>query len=202
MFPGRCTQKGTHSMKKVSTGTNVPVCPMPITLIGTMVQGRANFMTVAWIARMNMDPPLIAMGVNRRSATRDAALATGTFSVNFPRAEMMEKADYCGMVSGKNTDKSGLFDLFYGELTPSPLIRECPLSFECRVTESRDYATHTMIVGEIVATHLDEDCMSGNTPDPEKIHPLMLTMPDNRYWTLGESPGRAWNAGRSLIASE
>lgn len=187
-------------MEKVSLGTNVPVCPMPIVLVGTTVEGRANFMTVAWIARMNMEPPLIAMGVNRRSATRDAVLATHAFSVNFPPSALMEKADYCGLVSGKNTDKSGLFEVFYGSLNEAPLIRECRLAFECRVVESRDFATHTMIVGEIVATHLDADCLTDGKPDPEKIDPLLLTMPDNRYWTLGKSPGRAWNAGKALVA--
>lgn len=189
-------------MEKVSIGTNVPVCPMPITLVGTMVRGRANFMTVAWIARMNMDPPLIALGLNRRSATRDAALATGAFSVNFPSAPMIDKTDYCGLVSGRNTDKSGLFDVWYGSLPDAPLIHECPLAFECRVTESHDFATHTMIVGEIVATHLDADCLTDTKPDPKKINPLLLTMPDNRYWTLGESPGRAWNAGRALVKKD
>jgi len=185
-------------MEKVSIGTNIPVCPMPITLVGTMVQGRANFMTVAWIARMNMEPPLIAMGLNRRSATREAALKTKSFSVNFPPVSLMEKADYCGLVSGKDTDKSVLFDVFYGTLADAPLIRECPLSFECRVVESHDFSTHTMIVGEIVATHLDADCLTDKKPDPKKINPLMLTMPDNRYWVLGESPGRAWNAGKNV----
>lgn len=187
-------------MEKVSIGTNVPVCPMPITLVGTLVQGRANFMTVAWIARVNMEPPLIAMALNRRSATRDAALAGGAFSVNFPDAAMMEKADYCGLVSGKTTDKSGLFEVFFGTRRDAPLIRECPLAFECRVAGSHDYATHTLVVGEIIATHLDADCFTDEKPDPKKINPLMLTMPDNRYWTLGESPGRAWNAGKDLVA--
>lgn len=189
-------------MEKVSMGTNVPVCPMPITLVGAMVQGRENFMTVAWIARMNMEPPLIAMGLNKRSVTREAVLDGGAFSVNFPPATLVEKADYCGLVSGKDTDKSRLFDVFYGTLVNAPLIRECRLSFECRVVESHDFSTHTMIVGEIVATHLDADCFTDGKPDPKKINPLMLTMPDNRYWTLGESPGSAWNAGKALIAKD
>jgi hypothetical protein len=32
----------------------------------------------------------------------------------------------------------------------------------------------------------------------KKIDPLLLTMPDNRYWTLGEYAGDAWNAGKQL----
>ena len=30
------------------------------------------------------------------------------------------------------------------------------------------------------------------------IDPLLLSMPDNRYWTLGEHAGDAWSIGKSL----
>jgi flavin reductase (DIM6/NTAB) family NADH-FMN oxidoreductase RutF len=189
-------------MEKVSIGTNVPVCPMPITLVGTMVKSRPNFMTVAWIARVNMDPPLISMALNGRSATREAVLANKVFSVNFPTADMIEKTDYCGIVSAKKTDKSGLFEVFCGTLPDAPMIRECRLSLECRLVETHDFATHTCFTGEIVATHLDRDCLSEGKPDPKKINPLLLTMPDNRYWTLGEPVGHAWSAGKTLMARE
>ncbi len=186
-------------MEKVSIGTNATICPMPVTLIGTMVNNRPNFMTVAFISRVNMDPPLISMALNKRSATREAVLASGVFSVNFPSAAMVEKADYCGMVSGHHVDKSPLFGIFYGSIPGAPLIRECPLSFECRVVESHEFKTHTGVIGEIVGTHLDENCLTDNKPDPKKINPLLLTMPDNMYWTIGDPVGKAWNAGRALM---
>jgi flavin reductase (DIM6/NTAB) family NADH-FMN oxidoreductase RutF len=186
-------------MDKVSIGTNATICPMPITLIGSMVNNRPNFMTVAFISRVNMDPPLISMALNRRSATREAVLENRSFSVNFPTAEMAEKADYCGIVSAKNTDKSGLFEVFYGLFPTAPMIRECPLSFECRVVETHDFKTHTCFIGEIVATHLDSTCLTDGKPDPAKINPIVLTMPDNHYWILGKPVGIAWNCGKSLM---
>lgn len=186
-------------MEKVSIGTNATICPMPVTLIGSMVNDHPNFMTVAFISRVNMDPPLISMGLNKKSATREAILTTKTFSINFPTAAMVEKADYCGLVSGKDVNKSILFEVFYGTLADAPMIRECPLSFECKVTESHEFTTHTGIIGEIVATHLDADCFTENKPDPKKINPILLTMPDNQYWTIGTPIGRAWTAGRVLL---
>jgi len=187
-------------MEKVSIGTNATICPMPITLIGSIVNNLPNFMTVAFISRVNMAPPLISMALNKGSATRGAVLETRTFSVNFPTADMVEKADYCGIVSAKKIDKSGLFEVFYGSLPKAPMIRECPLSFECNVVETHDFKTHTCFIGEIVATHLDKSCLTDGKPDPEKINPLVLTMPDNRYWTLGKPVGSAWSAGKALIA--
>ena len=35
-------------------------------------------------------------------------------------------------------------------------------------------------------------------PDVEKVHPFCLTMPDNRYWSIGTSVGRAWHDGLPL----
>lgn len=189
-------------IEKVSIGTNATICPMPVTLIGSMVQGRPNFMTVAFISRINMQPPLICMGLNKRSATREAVLANKTFSINFPPAEMVEKADYCGLVSGKDVDKSGLFEVFYGSLPDVPMIRECSLSFECKVTETHEFTSHTCIFGEIIATHLNADCFTDDKPDPKKINPILLTMPDNEYWTIGNPVGKAWTAGRVLMKKE
>ena len=185
-------------MTKQSIGTNATICPMPVTLIGSKAGGRPNFMTVAFIARVNMDPPLISMGLNKRSATREAVLENGVFSVNFPSSAMVAQADYCGLVSGRDTDKSQVFSVWYGTLPDAPMITECPLSFECRVIETHDFQTHTCFIGEIVATHLDSSCITDGKPDPKKIDPVMLTMPDNQYWNIGSPIGKAWSAGRDL----
>ncbi len=189
-------------MTKQSIGTNATICPMPITLIGSMVNGKPNFMTVAFISRVNMDPPLLSMGLNMRSATREAILKTGTFSVNFPSSALVVQADFCGIVSGNTTDKSELFKVFYGETPDAPMIEECPLSFECRVVETHDFKTHTCFIGEIIATHLDSTCMTDGKPDPTKIDPIILTMPDNHYWKIGDPVGNAWSEGKCLISRQ
>ena len=185
-------------MEKVTIGTNPTICPMPVTLSGSVVCGRPNFMTVAFISRVCMDPPLLSMGLNKRSATREAILENQTFSVNFPSAAMMKETDYCGIVSAKNTEKSMLFPVFYGSLPTAPMIRSSPLSFECKLVETHDFRSHTCIIGEIVASHLDKSCLTEGKPDPKKINPLFLTMPDNHYWTLGECAGIAWSVGKEL----
>ncbi|MDD1724099.1 MAG: flavin reductase family protein [Methanospirillum sp.] len=185
-------------MEKQSIGTNATICPMPVTLVGSMVNDRSNFMTVAFISRVNMNPPLISMGLNKQSATREAVFKHRTFSVNFPSAGMVAETDYCGIASGKTTDKSGLFKVFYGKSPYAPMISECPLSFECTVVETHEFATHTCFIGEIVATYLDSSCVTNGKPDPAKIDPLLLTMPDNQYWRIGKPVAQAWNAGKKV----
>lgn len=82
------------------------------------------------------------------------------------------------------------------------MIRECPLSVECRLASSMKNATNTFYIGEIVASYCDEKCLTGCKPDIKKMNPLLLTMPDNRYWTVGEYAGDAWSAGKNLKQKE
>jgi len=122
-----------------------------------------------------------------------------TFSINFPSAEMMEKTDYCGLVSGKDTDKAALFDVYYGELKTAPMINECPLSLECRLVTTVTNPTNNFYIGEIIASYTEEKYLTDDKPDIKKINPLLLTMPDNCYWTIGECAGNAWSCGKKLI---
>jgi len=175
--------------------------PMPVVLVGTQVQGRANFMAVGWCTRVNGNPPMIACGINNNHATPEGIAATGTFSVNIPSSALMEKTDYCGMVSGRTTDKSRVFDVFYGTLKTAPMIRECPVTLECRLVQAVLLPTHTLFIGEIAGAYADNSVIKDGKPDVPAIDPLLLTMPDNRYWRLGRHAGDAWSAGKSLKSS-
>jgi len=185
-------------MSKLNLGANAYIYPMPVTLVGAMVEGRANFMAVGWVMRVNRQPPLLAVALNKAHYTPEGIRAQRTFSVNFPGADLMEKADYCGLVSGHKVDKSGLFRVFFGELKTAPLIEECPLGLECRVFDVVELPANDLFIGEIVAAYADEDCLTDGRPDILKINPLVLTMPDNNYWTVGAHAGRAWSAGKKL----
>jgi flavin reductase (DIM6/NTAB) family NADH-FMN oxidoreductase RutF len=185
-------------MGKVNLGANAYIYPMPVTLVGAMVEGRANFMAVGWVMRVNRQPPLLAVALNKAHYTPKGIRAQRSFSVNFPGANLMEKADYCGLVSGHKVDKSGLFRVFFGELETAPLIEECPLGLECRVYEVVELPANDLFIGEIVAAYADEDCLTDGRPDILKINPLVLTMPDNNYWTVGTHAGQAWSAGKKL----
>jgi flavin reductase (DIM6/NTAB) family NADH-FMN oxidoreductase RutF len=57
--------------------------------------------------------------------------------------------------------------------------------------------TNNFYIGEIVSSYIDEQCLTDGKPDIKKLNPLLLTMPDNRYWTVGEYVGDAWNIGKT-----
>ena len=188
-------------MDKEQIGQNFFI-PMPVVLVGTQVSGKTNFMTVGWCSRANASPPMIVCGIGNHHHTTKGIAETKTFSVNIPSSNLIEKTDYCGIVSGEKTDKSRVFDVFYGSLKTAPMIRECPVSLECRLVQAVLLPTNTLFIGEIAGAYADGRMIKGGKPDFPKIDPLFLTMPDNRYWTLGKNVGDAWCAGKNLMRSQ
>src|SRR5665811_456265 len=89
--------------------------------------------------------------------------------------------------------------VFYGSLKTAPMIKECPVNLECRLIQTVPLPTNALFIGEIVGAYADGRVLKDGKPDFVKIDPLFLTMPDNRYWTLGKYAGDAWSAGKNLI---
>jgi flavin reductase (DIM6/NTAB) family NADH-FMN oxidoreductase RutF len=167
-------------------------------LVGTQIEGRANFMAVAWVTRVNGNPPMMAVTLNQRHYTPTGIRECQTFSINIPSVELMARTDYCGLVSGRETDKSDLFELFYGDLGTAPMIKECPLNIECKLVDVISLPSHYLFIGKVEAVFADKQCLTGGKPDLEKIKPFVLTMPDNNYWAIGQQIGKAWSIGREF----
>lgn len=184
-------------MEKQQIGSNFFI-PMPVVLMGTQVKGKDNFMAVGWCARVNGNPPMIACGIAKNHYTPQGVAENKSFSLNIPSADLLDKTDYCGIVSGANTDKSKIFSVFHGSLKTAPMIRECPVTLECRLVQDVSLPTHHLFIGEIVGVYADSRVIRDGKPDFPGIDPLFLTIPDNRYWTLGKHAGDAWSAGKKL----
>ena len=171
--------------------------PMPMVLVGAVVEDRANFMAVGWVARVNFRPPLFAVALGPHY-TNKGIEEHGQFSINIPNVPLMRQTDYCGLVSGSKRDKSDIFSIFYGELDKAPLIGECPVGMACALVETVQLPSNTLYIGEPREVFTEEKCMTDGVLDVKKINPFTLTMPDNGYWSVGENIGKAWNVGKGL----
>jgi flavin reductase (DIM6/NTAB) family NADH-FMN oxidoreductase RutF len=129
-------------MKKIIEQKNLFCFPWTQTILGSHLNGKINFMALDWLTRVNFKPAMIGICVNKGNASHGAIKTTGEYSINLPSTEMVEITDYTGLVSGKRVDKSGLFEVFYGKLKAAPMIASCPLSMECKVTQTVDLPTN------------------------------------------------------------
>jgi flavin reductase (DIM6/NTAB) family NADH-FMN oxidoreductase RutF len=169
---------------------------MPTTLIGAIVKGRPNFTTIAHVGIM--DHKSISLSMAKIHYTNNGIKEHGTFSVNIPSADMVEKTDYCGLVSGKQTDKSSLFRTFYGELKTAPMVEECPINMECKLVKIVDFPKHDVFIGEIKATYCENTLLKDGSVEINRVDPLLFVMNDRSYWRLGEKFAAAWQIGKQL----
>jgi len=183
-------------MEKIKFGPQTLLYPMPAALVGANVNDKPNFMTAAWCGIAAYKPPAISVALHKERYTLKGIRENGTFSVNVSSSDMVKKTDFCGVYSGKKTDKSQIFKTFYGELKTAPLIQGCPVNLECKAIHYLDLGSHTLVVGEIIETYISEDCLTDGKADPVKIDPLIYTPGTIKYHRLGEAIAPAFKIGK------
>ncbi len=181
---------------KTEIGAKNCLYPMPTTLVGALVNGKPNYVTIAHVGIT--EPQSVSLGINKLHYTNAGIKANGAFSINIPTEKMVKKTDYCGLVSGNATDKSSLFKTFYGKLKTAPMIEECPINMECKLTQIIDFQTHEVFIGKVTATYCDEAVLTEGTVDFSKVHPILFVMNDRSYWKLGDKIAKAWSVGKDF----
>jgi flavin reductase (DIM6/NTAB) family NADH-FMN oxidoreductase RutF len=189
----------TVAMDKIDLGPQGFIYPMPMTLVGADIEGGPTFLAAAWVNRCQPNPPRLTAALGKVHATNIGIREHGEFSVCIPSVDQVGVTDWCGIVSAKRgMDKAAPFTVFRGSLEHAPMIAECPLCLECRVHETLDLGSHELFVADIIGTWTEERFLSPDgKPDIAELRPFTLTMPDNRYWAIGEHIADAWSAGRA-----
>lgn len=188
-------------MTKILMGPQTLIYPTPATLVGANVNGKPNFMAVAWCGVANSVPPMVTIAIQPHRHTLIGIRQHMTFSVNIPSTDLVKETDYCGIVSGAKVDKVEVcqFKVFYGKLDNAPLIEQCPVNLECTVTHLLKLGSHDLIIGRVEETHVSESCLTDGKPDATKIDPLIFTIaPSRQYHALGEVVAKAFSIGNEL----
>jgi flavin reductase (DIM6/NTAB) family NADH-FMN oxidoreductase RutF len=190
-------------MAKISIQPRTFLYPMPAVLVGAEVNGKPTYVTIAYCGIVQRIPPMISVASNKAHYTNIGIRENRTFSVNIASEEMVKVTDFVGIYSGKTTDKSRLFENFYGTLKTAPMIQECPLNLECRLVQMVDLnGGNEVFIGEIVGVYAEEKYLTNGAPDVNKIRPIIFSMPDNHYWKFGDCLGPAWNIGKTFQPKE
>jgi flavin reductase (DIM6/NTAB) family NADH-FMN oxidoreductase RutF len=168
--------------------------PLPVCLISC--QGKEptpNIITVAAIGLCCFDPPIIGMAIRGSRHSHHLIEESGEFVVNVPNQDLVRKVDLCGSLSGREGDKfsaAGLTPL-PGEIVRAPLIKECPINIECKIKQILALGSHDFFLGEVVATHVDEQYLDhAGKWRGEALQPLAYHLLSREYWSLGERLGK------------
>lgn len=159
--------------------------PLPIVLVGAMVKGRPNYLVIGYISPFDFGR-YIFFSLYKKRYTWIGIQQNKTFSVNIPSVDLLEETNICGNKSGRDFDKGALFDIFYGELKTAPMIRQCAINMECEVTEILDYDPNKGIIGRVVKSYADPQCLKNGKLDMRKVRPILwATGGDFNFYQLG-----------------
>ena len=134
------------------------LAPVPAALVTCGTMDEPNVLTIGWTGIVCTRPPMTYISVRPERYSHDIIKKSGEFVINLTTSAMCRVTDICGVKSGRNTDKFALCDLHTvpAQKVAPPLIEECPLSLECKVTEEKLLGSHTMFLAEIVGIDADE----------------------------------------------
>jgi flavin reductase (DIM6/NTAB) family NADH-FMN oxidoreductase RutF len=159
----------------------------PTVLVGTMVEGQADFVTVGAIGIAANNPPALSIALQPQRYSLKGIRQNMVFSVNIPSIDMVKETNYCGTVSGAKADKVKDCNLkvFFGKLEAAPLLEKCPVNHACEVLHILNMGSHYFVIGRIVESYISEDCLTDGKPDPKKVKPFFFS--GGKYFPLGEA---------------
>lgn len=151
-----------------------------------------NIITIAWTGTICSDPPMCYISVRPERHSYKLIKESGEFVINLVNKDLTPIADWCGVRSGKKYNK-----FFETGLTPvratkisAPMIDECPVNLECKVTQVIPLGSHDMFLAEIVAVHVKDNLFNFKTDALELQRANLVTYSHGHYYDLGKILGK------------
>lgn len=167
------------------------VFPLPVALVTCRARrdGSAadNIIPLSWVGILDHQPHTVSISIGKHKYSARVIGERKEFGLCVASVELMESVDRCGYAHGDRTDKFAMTGLTKAAAVKvdAPLIAECPVCLECRVTQTVELSTHRMFVAEVLCTHVaDEFIKADGSPDLERMN--VLCYADDMYWALGK----------------
>jgi len=186
-------------MKK-SIGPKPQPMPAPVWLVGTYdSNGKANIMTASWAGVCCSRPPCITVSLRKATYTYDCIVARQAYTISVPTVAQIKEADCAGIVSGRDVDKFTQLGWtpVGSSVVDAPYVSECPVVMECKLFQTVELGLHTMFVGEVIDTKVDEEAqLEDGSPDVDRTEPFAFL--GGQYRALGAQIGDPFSIGKQL----
>lgn len=145
-------------MSKVSWKGGALLAPVPPVLVTCGTANKPNVLTIGWTGICATHPPMTYISVRPTRFSHDIIMQTGEFVINLTTTSMVRAVDFCGVRSGKDTDKLSVCNLHTEpcSIGNTPCLTESPLSLICKVVNHSELGSHTMFLAEIIGVEADE----------------------------------------------
>ena len=178
-------------MGRINLKGGALLSPVPPVMVSCGSMEKSNIITIGWTGILNTIPPKTYISVRPSRHSYNIIKESGEFVINLTPSQLTKEADFCGIYTGKKVDKFAKCKLTKEEATQlsCPMIAECPVSIECKVTEIIPLGSHDMFMAVIVAVNVDETLFDKD--DKMRLDKAnLIAYAHGEYFELGKRIGK------------
>lgn len=177
-------------MSKVTWKPGTFLYPLPVVMVSCGTMEKSNIITVAWTGIINTDPAMVYISVRPSRYSYNIIKESGEFVINLTNQKLTYATDWCGVKSGAQVDKFKEMNLTKepAKFVKCPMIKESPVSVECRVKEIKKLGSHHMFVAEVLGINADEKYIDEKGAfDISKCD--LIAYSNGKYYSMGKKIG-------------
>ncbi len=177
-------------MSKVTWKPGAFEYPIPAVMVSCGNMEKSNIITVAWTGIINTNPPMVYVSIRPERYSYEIIKKNREFVINLTTEQLAYATDWCGVKSGIKEDKFKKMNLTKekASIVKCPMIKESPVSIECKVKEIKKMGTHDMFIADVVAINADEKYINEKGAfDISKCK--LISYANGGYYTLGKKVG-------------
>ena len=178
-------------MSKVKWKAGTFEYPIPAVMVSMGDMEKSNIITVAWTGIINTNPAMVYISVRPTRYSYNILKEEKEFVINLTTEKLAYATDWCGVKSGANVDKFKEMKLTKekANMVKCPLIKESPVSIECKIKKIIELGSHTMFMAEVLCIDADEKYIDEKGAfDISKCN--LMAYANGGYYALGKKLGK------------
>ena len=151
----------------------------------------SNIITVAWTGILNTNPATVYISVRPTRYSYNLIKEQGEFVINLTTKDLVRQTDWCGVKSGKDVDKFKEMNLHKekANFVKCPMIKESPVSVECKVREIKEMGSHHVFIADVLAINASKEYIDEKAAfDISKCD--LIAYANGGYYLLGKKLGK------------
>ena len=145
-------------MSKIKWKAGTFEYPIPAVMVSVGNMEKSNIITVAWTGIINTNPAMVYISVRPTRYSYNMLKENQEFVINLTTEKLAYATDWCGVKSGRDVDKFKAMNLTKekANMVKCPLIKESPVSIECKIKKIIPLGSHDMFMAEVLCIDADE----------------------------------------------
>ncbi len=167
------------------------IYPIPAVMVSCGTMEKSNIITVAWTGILNTNPAIVYISVRPTRYSYNLIKEQGEFVINLTTKDLVRATDWCGVKTGAKVDKFREMKLHKekAKFVQCPLIKESPVSIECKVKEIKELGSHHLFVADVLSIDADEKYIDEKGAfDISKCD--LIAYANGGYYSLGKKLGK------------